>query len=293
MTKLIFDCDNTFGIPGCDIDDGLALLYLLGTHKAELLGVTTTYGNSSLDVVHPNTCRMLQALGRTDIPVVRGAAAPGKTDGDAAAFLCEMADRYPGTLSILATGSMTNLRAAYLRDPAFFTKVREISLMGGVTAPLVIRGRELAELNFSCDPEAALCVLTHGRAVSIATGNRCLGAFFPRGEFERRLSPDEPFPRWLRRSAAYWFARERAAFGHDGIYKWDVYAAACLLEPRWFERCETVITPTAESLRTGKLPGNGAPVSVYLPRVLDPKAFTAHIYDTYLQNHFDIKEGIL
>lgn len=28
--KLLFDCDNTMGIPDCDIDDGLCLLYLLG-----------------------------------------------------------------------------------------------------------------------------------------------------------------------------------------------------------------------------------------------------------------------
>lgn len=31
MTEnIIFDCDNTMGINGCDVDDGLALLYLLG-----------------------------------------------------------------------------------------------------------------------------------------------------------------------------------------------------------------------------------------------------------------------
>ena len=26
--KILFDCDNTFGVSGCDVDDGLALLYL-------------------------------------------------------------------------------------------------------------------------------------------------------------------------------------------------------------------------------------------------------------------------
>ena len=28
---LILDCDNTMGVPGRDVDDGLALLYLLGS----------------------------------------------------------------------------------------------------------------------------------------------------------------------------------------------------------------------------------------------------------------------
>ena len=28
MRKIIHDCDCTFGMNGCDVDDGLALLYL-------------------------------------------------------------------------------------------------------------------------------------------------------------------------------------------------------------------------------------------------------------------------
>jgi len=30
MKKVIFDCDNTMGVRDCDVDDGLALVYLLG-----------------------------------------------------------------------------------------------------------------------------------------------------------------------------------------------------------------------------------------------------------------------
>lgn len=47
MKKVLFDCDNTMGLPGRDVDDGLALLYLLGREDVDLKGVTTTYGNSS------------------------------------------------------------------------------------------------------------------------------------------------------------------------------------------------------------------------------------------------------
>ena len=42
MRKIIHDCDCTFGINGCDVDDGLALLYLLGDPEAEVLGVTNS-----------------------------------------------------------------------------------------------------------------------------------------------------------------------------------------------------------------------------------------------------------
>ena len=49
--KLLFDCDNTMGIPDCDIDDGLCLLYLLGRKDIELLGISSSFGNNKTAVV--------------------------------------------------------------------------------------------------------------------------------------------------------------------------------------------------------------------------------------------------
>ena len=40
--KMIYDCDNTIGIEGCDVDDGLSLLFLLACEEADLLGVTNS-----------------------------------------------------------------------------------------------------------------------------------------------------------------------------------------------------------------------------------------------------------
>ena len=60
MRKIIHDCDCTFGIQGCDVDDGLALIYLLGDPDAEVLGVTTTFGNNQIDRVYPATKKLLK-----------------------------------------------------------------------------------------------------------------------------------------------------------------------------------------------------------------------------------------
>ena len=188
MKKIIFDCDNTFGVKDCDVDDGLALMYLLGSREAQLLGITSTYGNSSLDVVQAVNLRMLEELGRRDIPVKRGGEKRGCYQSEAAVFLAEMADRHPGELSILATGSLTNLKGAYERDSHFFEKVKEIVLMGGITSPLVFEKKVMEELNFSCDPPAARTVLTKGRNVSVITGNNCLEVLFTKQEYRERLS---------------------------------------------------------------------------------------------------------
>ena len=72
MKHIVFDCDNTFGVKDCDVDDGLALLYLLGCPEATVHGITATYGNNRVDVVYRTTQRMLEELGRTDIPLKPG-----------------------------------------------------------------------------------------------------------------------------------------------------------------------------------------------------------------------------
>ncbi len=41
--KVVMDCDNTIGIPGRDLDDALAIFYLLGRDDVEMIGVTTKH----------------------------------------------------------------------------------------------------------------------------------------------------------------------------------------------------------------------------------------------------------
>jgi inosine-uridine nucleoside N-ribohydrolase len=171
MIDLIYDCDITMGLPGKDVDDGLALLYLVGSAKIRLLGVTSTFGNSTIEDVHPCLLSILNDLDRSTIPAYRGAArtasektAPApRADSDAARFLAETIHQNPGTVSVLATGSPTNLLGAYQLHPGFFQDVREIVFMGGIVEPLLVNGQEMAELNFASDPEAALYALYRGQ----------------------------------------------------------------------------------------------------------------------------------
>ena len=64
-TPIVLDCD-----PGHD--DAIALLLALGSPELELLGVTTTYGNQTLEKTTANALRVLELAGRTDVPVARG-----------------------------------------------------------------------------------------------------------------------------------------------------------------------------------------------------------------------------
>ena len=66
---IALDCD-----PGHD--DAIALLLALASPELELLAVTTTYGNQTLEKTTANALRVLELTGRTDVPVAAGADRP-------------------------------------------------------------------------------------------------------------------------------------------------------------------------------------------------------------------------
>ena len=280
MKKIIIDCDNTFGVEGCDLDDGLAIIYALGTEQCELLGVTTTFGNNTLEVIYPNTIEFMKNIGMATVPVLAGHATDAQQN-EAARFLVETANSFPGEVAILAVGSMTNLYHAWLIDPDFFEKIPQISLMGGITEPLIINGKQLNELNFACNHVASYHVLTKGKSIKIATGNLCLDALFTKDRFDQLAQSDLPFLHWLNEQGQYWFRREKGVFGHDGIYKWDVYAAAALIFPEMFQENIVEISPDLQSMTTGMLLGQGEKVKVDLPILKNSEAYIEHVYECY------------
>lgn len=285
MKKVIFDCDNTMGVRGCDVDDGLALLYLLGRPEIELLGLTTVYGNSGIEVVYPNTVRMMQEIGMDKIPVMKGCGSRTDTGGMAAEFIVDAVSSNDD-VSILATGSLSNLRAAYLLDDRVFDRVREVVLMGGLVEPLIINSRTLDELNFSYDPMATDCVLRNGKNVSVITGNSCLDAFFPERDFQRRLRASErPRAKYILDKCGYWFEDNMKAFGIGGFYNWDVVAAVRLAEPSLFKNVRYSFRPDMEKLEKGFLadrPDGSPPCSISTPRISDLAAFTDEVYRAWL-----------
>lgn len=284
MKKIIFDCDNTMGVTDCDVDDGLALLYLLGCPEAEVLGITATYGNNQVDVVMETTKKMLKDLGREDMTLKKGGAVKGEWDSEASHYLAEMAEKYKGELSILATGSLTNLWGAYKIDPEFFNHVKEIVLMGGITEPLVFKKKIMDELNFSCDPTASETVLTKGHNVSVMTGNNCLKVLFTKEEYRQRLfGSEKAIAKYIREETDYYFKYNEEDYGIDGFYNWDVTAAAYLMHPELFEENSVAMNISAEDLKTGYLrESKDSNCYLNLPLIGEEQQFRNNIYNIWL-----------
>lgn len=283
MKKIIFDCDNTIGMSGCDVDDGLALIYLLGYNPSYVLGITTTYGNSILTDVYENTKIFLKEIGYENIPLLKGGATPGDYKNPAAYFLVDMANKYPKELSVLATGSLTNLQGAYELDPLFFSKVKEIVLMGGITKPLVFKKKVMDELNFSCDPLATYNVLSYGKNVSVITGNNCLKALFTKEEYKAKLfSNSNPIGKYIEEKTHYWFNDNKIDYGIDGFYNWDVIAAVYLINPNLFTDNKGSFNISVEDLKTGFLGKSEKGISLNLPEIANEQSLKDNIYSTWL-----------
>lgn len=223
--RVILDCDNTAGIPGYEIDDALALLYLASHPNVELLGVTTTFGNGTIDQVTDQTRWLLQLVEQTDIPWFRGAGRAGDWDTPAARFIAETCAKLPGEVAVIAVGPLGNLAGASRRDPRFFETVAGIYAMGGVTQPLRFPRRTVAELNLSCDPQASHAVLTAPAPIHLMSAQLCLGLPFRRSD----LASLRGFPRWFRELVGEWYLRFSAAVGTDGFYLWDLVPIFALL----------------------------------------------------------------
>lgn len=280
MKHVIVDCDNTMGVPGCDVDDGLATVYLMGNRNlVSIEGICTTYGNSTIDVVWKATERLAHNLGVT-CPVLRGGAEPAQPISEAARFLAHRAAAAPGVYSVLATGSLTNLYGASLVDPDFFGNVKEIVVMGGITETLVINGRIMDELNFSCDSRATKAVLSSGASVTVITAQHCLPALFARTD----IAACFPNGSWITQDCSAWLDDMARSYNLQGFHCWDLVAAGYLAKPDFFIPKKRAVTLNPTFLSVGYLEQahKGVPSTIVdTPTIADPPAFIRDALDSW------------
>src|SRR5450631_38018 len=139
--KVIIDTDI-----GDDIDDAFALGLALRSPELQILGVTTTFGDTELRAKLAD--RFLGEVGRAEIPVMAGAPTHATnvftqrryaegghfakaSHGDAVDFLLAQIRRYPNEITLIGIGPLVNVGAAIDRDAATFRKLKRVIIMGG------------------------------------------------------------------------------------------------------------------------------------------------------------------
>lgn len=139
--KVIIDTDI-----GDDVDDAFALALAVKSPEMQILGVTSTFGDTEARARIAD--RFLGEVGRGEIPVLAGKATETKnpmsqrryaeggkfaraSHGDAADFLLEQIRKYPNEITLIAIGPLMNVGAAIDRDAATFRKLKRVVMMGG------------------------------------------------------------------------------------------------------------------------------------------------------------------
>ena len=264
------------GIPLKEVDDGMTLLYLLGNPEIDLLGITTTFGNGTLEQVYTQTQKLADHLG-LDIPIIKGEDQTQISElTPAAHFLAEKIAAYPGEITVVATGPLGNLFTASKLGPYIFTKVKEIAVMGGYTQRMKLGFRDLAELNFSANPKAAHSVLHAPSPVTVFSGQACLDAPFGLKD----ILKIDYWPGKLKRTLIQWLIAFGLYTGRFVFYLWDLLPAVYLSMPDLFSFEEFVLGSSAKDLQTGMLiEGDSVndPVIKLATGIKDQQAFFDHL----------------
>ncbi|TVU10601.1 hypothetical protein EJB05_44144 [Eragrostis curvula] len=194
--KLIIDTD-----PG--IDDSVAIVMAFQSPGLQVLGLTTIFGNCTTERATRNalilaSCKtpsdLCEKAGHPEVPVAEGSPEPlkggkprvadfvhgpdglgnidlpdpttKKIEQSAAEFLVDKVSQFPGEVSVLALGPLTNVALAIKKDPSFASKVKKIVVLGG-SFFAAGNATPSAEANIRSDPEAADIVFTSGADIYV------------------------------------------------------------------------------------------------------------------------------
>ena len=262
MTNVIIDTD-----PGTD--DGLAIMMALNSPDVEVLALTTVGGNASLAHTTRNALRLLEYMGRADIPVSRGASRPLKgrfgyayqfhgpggltvrlprpraepMPLPAADYLVSQARVHAGELTLVALGPLTNVARAVTLEPRIAGWLKELVVMGGaVQVPGNVTPH--AEFNIHSDPHAADLVLSSGTPVTLVGLDVCDQVYVARDDLGR-FDGGSRSEKLARRILGNWLA----SHGEDARYSLcDPLAMVAALTPELltFRQARVAVDTTPE-----------------------------------------------
>lgn len=273
--KVIFDTD-----PG--VDDAMALYFALAHPDIDVIGITTTFGNVTVQQATTNALYLTRIAGRS-IPVAQGvnvpfAKAPGMppdfihgADGlgnlpsrieagghaetlSAAEFIVKMARQHPGEITLVAVGPLGNLGLALKLEPQLPKLLKQVVLMAGaVDEPGNVS--PVAEANVWNDPDAADLVFTAGwdlTMVGLDVTHRVvlLSKFFERlAQHHKHVAMDT-----LHHAVKFYsdfYSSIRPDMGH-GCYGHDVLAFVWLVAPELFKTQSGRVRVATEGIGNGQ-----------------------------------------
>ncbi len=299
---LVIDTD-----PG--IDDALALI--LAARAGRLLGVSASYGNTTLDRATRNA-RLVLSRVNAGAPVFSGAERPlarplvtaKETHGPdglgdhvlpdpepAAATgtsILEALRAAGGPVTLVTLGPLTNLALALRNDPAFLrSHVTRHVAMGGNIAEAGNSGG-MAEFNVWCDPEAADEVFAARLGTEMVGLDVTRRLVIPAAAVTKLAGHADDDARWLGKLLGFYVRFHEEYEGLPGAVINDPLAVALALQPAWgWADAVPVTVNRAETVGRGetRLGRSGDPlVRVYRDVEVEPvqELLLEHLFGRWL-----------
>ncbi|KAM3406595.1 hypothetical protein ACQJBY_000581 [Aegilops geniculata] len=269
--KLIIDTD-----PG--IDDSVAIMMAFQAPGVEVLGLTTIFGNCTTAYASRNALILCEKAGRPDVPVAEGSAEPLKggkpqvadfvhgSDGlgnisvpepttkkaeqTATEFLVDKVSQFPGEVSVLALGPLTNLALAIKMDPSFVTKVKKIVVLGGAFFAAG-NATPSAEANIHSDPEAADMVFTSGADIAVVGLNITTQVSFTEADLSELRSSGGKQAQFLCDICKFYSDWHLHSYGDPAVFLHDPVSLAALVRPELFTFRKGVVRVETQGICRG------------------------------------------
>jgi purine nucleosidase len=293
--SVLFDTDI-----GSDIDDAVALAYLLRQPRCELLGITTVTGDTAQRAALAEiVCR---AGGREDVPIHAGLSGPllhgpgqprvpqyeavkhlpHRVDypndaPDAVDFLRQTIRARPGEVTLLAVGPMTNVGTLFASDPQIPSLLKRIVLMCGVYTGGAGHGPGTREWNALVDPTASALAYRGGAGKLLGVGlDVTTLCTLPADECRRRFMAAGGALGAVGQMAEVWFKHADRITFHDPL------AATLIFDPEICTYATGTVHPVLEDGPFAGLTrwqeGGNEPRPHTVAQTVDPGRFFSHYF---------------
>ena len=227
---------------GDDIDDTWALGLLLKSPELDVKLVVGDYGKAEYRA--KLLAKLLQAAGRTDIPVGMGLRLNPDAQGPQAEWVKDYdLKSYPGKIhedgvqaiidtilgsqepiTLIAIGPLPNIAAALEREPRIAQRARFVGMHGSVRLGYGGSSTPAAEWNVRADPKSCAKVFTAPWEMTITPLDTC-GLIQLRGEKYKALrgSPD-PIARTLMENYRLWCGKDPGRADRESSTLFDTVA---------------------------------------------------------------------
>ncbi len=235
VTDVWMDTDTAIGVPGADVDDGLALIQAFHSPELCVRGVSSVFGNAPLDKTHPIACEVVRRFGPAGLSVQAGAASAQELGRENAAVRAIAAALRERPLSLLALGPVTNVASVVRLHPDLAPRIRCIAMVAARRPGQHFLSNKsqktpFPDMNFESDPDAMQVLLSSRIELVFAPWEVSSHVWITRADLEDLETRSESAAYIARESRAWLEVWERE-MGAPGFNPFDTLAIAWLTHP--------------------------------------------------------------